>query len=357
MKKNYPNPYYIIAPPYVRTSAGIRVLYKLADMINKAGGSAFIYLRPRSYHDFAASPMDVAPFLTQKTIDYHFNNKLTPIVIYPETIKVNRFNPPIRIRYLLNYDNLLFKNDPLSDDDFIISYSKNISDNIKINIPHSTLFIPVSDHLFFSPPPDGTIRSGACYYAGKFKYKFKGKTFPITDGLVEITRDKLFSQTPYEIRKLFRSCELFYCYEDSALALEAKLCGCPTVWLPNKFFHSSLGSHEVSGLGSAWGYSADQILYAKKTVSLFRDRYLELLLNSNDRVIELINTTQQISKSIIYSEKFLSKLPIRVNLISTLVGFMLFIKDSIEDRGLLELTKIIYKRVLSGRINFTKSYF
>jgi hypothetical protein len=45
MQQTNRHPYYIIAPPYIRTSAGTRGLYKLADIINKCGGPAYIYLK------------------------------------------------------------------------------------------------------------------------------------------------------------------------------------------------------------------------------------------------------------------------------------------------------------------------
>ena len=102
-------PYYIISPRYTRTSGGVRVLFRLADHINKAGGAAFVYLWPRYNQELASSPVDIAPFLNQRIVDYHFESGLTPIVIYPETVRVSRFCPPVRVRYLLNYNDLLFQ--------------------------------------------------------------------------------------------------------------------------------------------------------------------------------------------------------------------------------------------------------
>jgi hypothetical protein len=121
------HPYYIVSYRYIGTSAGVRVLYKLCDLINKAGGSAFIYLRPHLNHELASSPMDVAPFLTKSVVDYHFNNKITPIVIYPEIFLVDRFSAPVRIRYILNYENFLFKNVHLDRDDYLVAYGENLS--------------------------------------------------------------------------------------------------------------------------------------------------------------------------------------------------------------------------------------
>lgn len=345
------NPYYIIAPPYNRTSAGIRVLYKLADMINKNGHSAFIYLRPNFNTHLASSPFDVAPFLTQKIIDYHFKNNLTPIIIYPETINVRKFTPPVRVRYLLNYHNYLYKNESLEEDNFLLFYSHNISEKYTGKNQFSNLFIPISDHHFFCPPETNQIRKGACFYAGKYKDKFNGKTFPITNGLTEITRDKTNSQSPEEIKHLFQTCELFYCYEDTALALEAMLCGCPTVWLPNEFFKKSLGSQEILGLGTAWGNSPDQISYAKNTVHKVREQYIKLISNSNISLLEFINKTQLIAQSIKYETKFLNNFPIEINIFSYLHGYILMIVDSINDRGINNVIMTIVKRILNGRIH------
>lgn len=355
MSQPFKHPYYIISPPYIRTSAGVRVLYKLADLINKAGGSAYIYLRPHANHESAASPMDVAPFLTQKTIDYHFNNGLTPIVIYPETVKVGKFNPPIRVRYLLNYDDLLFQNDPLSDDDYLLAYSRNIEEKITVNRPKRALFLPVSDPVFYCPPPSGTKRQGACFYAGKYKYKFGGQTHPITGNLPEITRDLPSSQTPEEIRALFQKSEFFFCYEDSALALEAMLCGCPTVFLPNEHFKKTLGSQEIAGLGYAWGTDPTQIAHAKATVEQLRTRYLEVLNDAQRDIANFMQETQAIAQETRYQQPFLAGVNIPNNPVVRAIDFIYFVRDSITDRGLLGFMKIALKRVASGRISFIKA--
>lgn len=349
------HPYYIIAPPYIRTSAGVRVLYRLADLINKAGGSAYIYLRPHSNHASASSPMDIAPFLTQKTIDYHFANGITPIVIYPETIKVAKFSAPVRVRYLLNYDDLLFENDPLAGDDFLLCYSKNIEDKIDAYLARQVLFLPVSDSTFYCPPPEGSIRKGACYYAGKFKYKFNGKTLPITDNLPEITRDLPSSQTPEEIRALFQKSEFFYCYEDSALALEAMLCGCPVVFLPNSHFSKTLGSAEISRIGYAWGNTPEQIEHAQSTVSKLRDKYNEINKTALDNTSAFISKTQVIAEHTTYLIPFSNNIHIDANTLTKFLDFYRFISESIVDLGLVNFSKIVFKRIKSGRIRFMKS--
>lgn len=343
------NPYYIVAPRYIRTSAGVRVLYKLCDLINKAGGSAFIYLRPYSDPDLSCSPFDVAPFLTSKIASYHFENGLTPIIIYPEVFNIEPFDAPFKVRYLLNYNQLLFSNDTLGADDYLLTYSENIAQQINLDKPTSTIFLPVSDPIFYSPPAVEN-RHGAVFYAGKFKYHFGGKTFPITEGLPEITRDKADSQTPDELRKLFQESEFFYCYEDSALALEAMLCGCPTIFLPNEHFQKTLGGNELLGLGYAWGTNEQQIEHAKKTVYQLRERYLELLDLANMEVAHFIHKTQLMVKSVPYIKPFAPNRIHKSSWLQRAENLVYFLLDNIEDKGLIATAKIIYKRISSNRL-------
>lgn len=347
----YRCPYYIVAPRYIRTSGGVRTLFRLADCINKSGGSAFIFLWPYFNHELAASPMDVAPFLTKKIVDYHFKNRLTPIVIYPETVRATRFFPPVRVRYLLNYNELLSNNEPLEADDYILAYSRTIADRINVDIPMRTLFLPVSDALFFSPPDEPVQRSGGAFYAGKYKYRFGGKTFAITDGMPEITRDRPDSQTQEQIRDLFRRIEFFYCYEDSALALEAILCGCPTVFLPNEHFTAPLGGNELKYRGFAWGASPEQMRHAQNTVAAARDEHLRRLGEVHDQVLAFIEDTQSIASSKRYEVPFAHNVLKSPGLTRRVIDMGAFLRDVISDRGLKETLKVTVKRALARRFS------
>lgn len=346
-------PYYIVAPRYARTSAGVRVLYRLADLINKQGGSAFVYLWPHFNRDLASSPMDIAPFLTRKTVDYHFQNGITPIVIYPETARVGRFDPPVRVRYLLNYDELLFKNDPLENDDYLLSYSDAIAKDIRSGRPRRTLFLPVSDPVFFCPPTVPVVRHGAVFYAGKFKYHFGGKTFPLTDGLPEITRDRPDSQTPEEIRALFQRSEFFYCYEDSALALEAILCGCPTVFLINEHFKGPLGAKEINGLGFAVGTDPAQLEHARNTVVAAREQYLRTIDIARQQVAEFIEDTQAIARARPYRKAFAAGYMRSPGPVQRIADMFRLLRDVVIDRGWGGMLRIVFKRTKAGRFNIS----
>jgi len=292
--------------------------------------------------------MDVAPFLSKKIIDYHFCCGQTPIVIYPETFQISRFSAPVRVRYILNYEGLLSHSDCL-DDDYLLSYSDNIATKINSEKPTGTIFLPVSDPDFYCPPISEK-RSGGVFYAGKYKYHFSGKTFPITDGMPEITRDQLNSQTPEQIRALFQSAEFFYCYEDSALALEAMLCACPVVFLPNEHFQEPLGAKELAGLGYAWGNSPEQLAHAVATVKQARERYFYLLDQAVEAVKTFIHQSQPLAAKTTYKAPFAFDLMANPSSVQIILDLIRLLKEVVQDKGLKKTIQIVIKRLRSGRL-------
>jgi hypothetical protein len=348
MKTNR-SPFYIAAPRYTRTSAGVKVLYRLADLLNKRGASAYVFLRPAFDESISGSPSDVAPILNQKIVDYHFRAGLTPIVIYPEVVDIDKFAPPLRVRYVLNYEGHLNPGMEGKNDDYVLAYSDRVAAEIDTDAPRSVLFIPVSDPSFFRPPTLGTPRKGGVFYAAKYKYLFRGKTFPLTDGMVEITRDRPDSQTAEQIRDLFRSAEFFYCYEDTALAIEAILCGCPAVFLTNDHFKGPLGAKELGGLGFAVGTAPDQLAHAKATVATARDHYLKMLDNLEPQVDAFIEATQKLSASRPYTRPFAQGYLRPPGPLQRALSMSRFMRDVIEDRGLLNTFKVIVKRIRARR--------
>ncbi|MHB8741982.1 MAG: hypothetical protein ACYC9L_02570 [Sulfuricaulis sp.] len=293
--------------------------------------------------------MDVAPYLTRKIVDYHFDNGQTPIVIYPEIYRISRFSAPVRVRYVLNYDDLLFRNESLENDDYLLFYSTNIASKVHVDKPASTIFLPVSDHNFYCPPVEER-RNGGVFYAGKFKYHFSGKTFPVTDGMPEITRDQPNSQTPEQIRSLFQNAEFFYCYEDSALALEAMLCGCPVVFLANDHFQQTLAAEEMAGLGYAWGNSLEQMNHAKSTVKQVRERYLFLLDQAGLAVKTFIHNSQSLAEKTPFKTPFAVGFLTAPSTLQKILDLMRFFREVVQDQGIRKTIRIMVKRLRSGRM-------
>lgn len=250
------HPYYIVAPGYTRMSAGIRVLHLLCHSLRKLGYEAYMVSETVNvYFD--------APKLTQDAAQSHFQSALTPIVVYPETIWGNPLQAPFVVRYLLNFPGLLGGPKEFGQEDYLLSYCKGMNPNAEAE---KVLFCPASDTSIYFPPPPGTKREGSCFYAGKYTHFHGGKLLPITEGSYEITRFDDKAQTPQEIADLFRRSEVFYCYENSSLSLEAALCGCPVVLLPNPHFTKMIARAELSNDGIAWGNTPSEVERAKATV-------------------------------------------------------------------------------------------
>jgi hypothetical protein len=290
------HPYYIVSPRYVRTSAGIRGLYTLCHWLNMTGQSAFMLVYPQ-WEGLATNPEMLAPVLTKEIIDYHYQTNVTPIVLYPEVTSGNIFNAPLSVRWFGNYAGLLGGDTVFDDNDIFFSHSKALAKETPS--PDNVLTVPVIDTSVFTPWPK-VERSGSCYYAGKFKAVYGGEVFGLPPDCVEITRDRSDQQSPTEIADLFRRSELFYCFEDTALANEAALCGCPTVLMPSDFFRWPLAIDEVGWDGYAWGDSADEVKRARTTVSRAYDNYVRNIPNFFRQLEHFVLVTQHRAHSTPY---------------------------------------------------------
>lgn len=345
------NPYYVVAPRYVRTSAGIKVLHFLCHALNRMGETAFLIIYPHSPPYLSTHPALNTPVLTKRVMDYHRESGLTPITIYPENMRGNPLNAPFVVRYVLNYAGLLGGDEVYPDSEYCISYSEAIA----ATVPQSrhTIFIPASDPQFFTPPPVGATRRGGCFYAGKYKYYHGGKTFPVTDGMEEILRDRPDAQTPDQIRDLFQRCEVFYCYENSALAIEAMLCGCPVVFLESEHFTDLIGKAELGTFGYVWGDDPAGLERAKETVGLARERYMEMFARAEQEVRCFVQQTQATVQHVAYdkamSDTYVPKMRASERYLSVIRTIWLMVRE----KGFIATVNVIRNRLKSGR---TKLY-
>ncbi|WDU62277.1 hypothetical protein LRS56_26550 [Pseudomonas poae] len=346
------NPYYIVTARYVRTSAGIKALHFLCHALNRMGEQAFLIMHPHFPSYLAGHPSLNTPVLTKRVMDYHRAQGLTPITIYPESIRGNPVQAPFIVRYVLNYAGVLGGDTRFPESEYCISYSEAIA----ATVPESkqTLFIPASDPNFFVPPAPGTKRQGGCFYAGKYKNYYGGKTFAVTDGLVEIVRDRDDEQTPEQIRDLFQQSERFYCYENSALAIEAMLCGCPVVFLPNEHFTELIGKGEHGTEGYVWGDGdAAGFKRAQETVGVARERYLSLYERAEGVLVDFVAQTQVLAQATAYdvpmSETYVEKVSRSFRYFSFIKMVLLMVRE----RGLVHTAGLILARLKTGRIRLT----
>ncbi|MHB1678849.1 MAG: hypothetical protein ACYCSS_15195, partial [Sulfuriferula sp.] len=282
------HPYYIVAPRYVRTSAGIKVLHLLCHALNRLGERAYLITYPYYPPAYATNPELNTPLLTQRVLEYDFEAGLAPIVVYPETVPGNPFHASFVVRYVLNFPGLLGGDTTYGEDEFCVTYSEHLAKSVHNS--RLTLFLPASDPRVFHPYPR-VPRKGSCFYAGKYKYHHGGELYEITNNSVEITRDQPDSPTPGQIADLFRHSEVFYTYENTALAIEALLCECPVVFLPNPYLDHIIGIEEHGWDGIAWGHDDGEIARAKNTVHNASEHYLGLFAVFSKMLREFVAQT------------------------------------------------------------------
>ena len=340
------SPYYIVTPPYVRTSAGIRTLHVLARALRTRGHEAYLVCNSKIGEIPASHPALGTPFLEHKIANLHFVEGRTPIVIYPETIHGNPLSAPYVVRYILNHIGHLGGPQSYHNADHLIYYA----DDLRRGADGLCLFVPVSDPRIFKPPPEGTKRKGVVVYGSKYRNYHKGDYFGLTSDFIEITRDQPNSQSIKEIVHILQTSDVLYCYENSAITIEAILCGCPVVLLKNEHFKTMIAEKELTTNGIAFSPDPDSIGRARATVSKFRENYLGLFDNFWLQLDQFIEESQARAAAIEYKTKIahekypISSLPLRKKIKVALRSLILFFQKN----GTLKTTGLLLK-MLKGR--------
>lgn len=279
------HPYYIVVPRYIRTSAGIRCLHLLCHWLNRKGQLAYLLITPH-WNGLEVSPELTTPIVTQAIASAHFEMGLTPIVVagevYEETVA-----SAVRVHFIGNYPGLLGGPKEYPPDQLCFGYSKHLAEHV--GQPENVLHIPPVNTRIFSPKPN-VKRSGTCFYAAKFQDVYLGKVFGIPEDCFEITRDRPGQLTQEQLAELFQRTELLYLFEDSAIGIEAAMCGCPVVLMPSEFFSRPLAIEEAGWDGFAWGMDESELARARATVgNVYRNytRNFDVFFQQLDHFVDL----------------------------------------------------------------------
>lgn len=294
------SPYYIVSPSYTRLSAGIRCLHLLCHWLNRNGQRAFIVSLGSSHGFSSTSPDLLTPLLTEELLQHHYEQQRPPIVVYPETIAGNPLNAECVVRWLLNYPGLLGGDIDFSKEEQIWAFSEVLA--LAVKPKADVLHLPALDQRTFHPG-EPRKRSGFAFYAAKYADFHGGEIFRVPNGAIEITRGKPDSQDPDEIAEILRSVELLYVFENTALATEAVLCGCPVVFMPNKWLKEAIAAKELGWEGYAWGDKPSEIARARITVEKGRENYFFTVLQFHDQLVKFIDRSQERAATMSYVKK------------------------------------------------------
>lgn len=274
-------PYYIVAPDFHEASSGIRVLHYLCHILNSRGLEAYI-------HSGKVNPALWTPALTDEIMEAHYLAARKPIVVYPEIVSGTPLGMGIKVRYMLNKPGFIAGHDDYDGDELFFAYIKGF---LPEGVPEHILCIPASDPGRFNP--HGTApeqRQGRYFFYNRLLTR-GGQLQPMTADAIEISPAK--PRPLDELADIFRQAELLYCYEASSIATEARLCGCPVVYVPNdtmlpEFPHNPLGDD-----GTAWSDGEADIARAKATVHRIFEKYMKLYDEFLPQLDHFISLTQQ----------------------------------------------------------------
>ena len=267
--------FYRLARSYTETSAGVRAMHLLCDRINRLGQPA--YLVPVDRY-FETSPRLLTPILTKSLRDAHSSKNLRTISIQDESINGNPLRTDLSIRWLLNHPGLLAGKKKSS-----VTMNFVYANEIEPGLPR--LFVNTIDYLFYENHSRREERPIKLFYAGKLRSL--GVSVDVPAGSIEIFRDGAKRQSRQELRELFSQASVLYLAEDSAIALEAAICGCPTVHMKELFQKPAL-STEDGGVGLSSSDSPSELAKTDLSEVAMRRHIAGLELRTNKDVSEMI---------------------------------------------------------------------
>lgn len=268
-------PYYIHAPAYEAKNLQSRVLHELCNALNQLGFE--------SYVDSPVVCGDLwTPMVTASVKAAHFKAKKTPILVSPH--KRKGAGDDVGVQVELRLDAVDTPEKAEGFDGAVLVF-----DGLYRDVQGSQpLWWPVANGDVFAVPPDAPARDLQLLYMDQY-------TGPVT-GLPEATTkitpgdDRPLS----ELADLYARAKVLYTYEWSVAAIEARLCGCPVVLIPNA---SCLPSRPAAAdfygsAGLAWGLDDDACQLAEKEVLGFAAQYRHSLSNWPQQLQAFVRTTQ-----------------------------------------------------------------
>lgn len=275
-------PYLIASHDYRRTSAGIRVLHRLCDLINEAGGVAYVLAdKVNKAWDTPQADSAIVEWIAAEGV-----------VVYPETDSGNPLNARRVVRYLLNRPGYI-RHAEYTERETRFCWCGLLRGFVESDDMVLTVSV-VEDEFFVDRRHD---RRGEVAWFGK------GAEIQKFPDVLDCERN-LIRQITYSwpddreaIAALFQCSRIFYSYTDyTMLTIEARLCGCPTVVFPSGFYSHELFANGSPGgvAGLAWGPSLGQIERAMRTVGGFRFHYLQSVEAFPGQFARFLEITQEI---------------------------------------------------------------
>lgn len=279
------DPYYIYAPDYRQSSAGIRCLHYLCHSLNELGKEAYVTSK-------VTSPYLRTPRLSNEISSRHILARRNPIAVYPETVSGNPLKAPTVARWILNKSGhlggdthyapseLLFYFDPWID------HAGFKGDILRIPTVDSRIFNNFNNQLDHQ-------RFEICYYANKYLV-FGGSIAP---GLVKTGTSLChnIARTHSQIATILRRSKVLYCYEHSAIIQEALDCGCPVIMVTSEYFKATDWPDHAHG--TRLNTDSIDLDILRTELSDYQKQRQEITINARLQLDDFIEKTQACSRT------------------------------------------------------------
>jgi hypothetical protein len=269
-------PYLICSHDYRRTSAGVRALHKLCHLLNEAGLEAWVdsaVVNPE-WKERVAGEAEIRELARDG------------VVVYPEVEDGNKYQARRVVRYLLNIPGRIRKA-TFTEGEMMFRYC----DLLWRWCPGvgRRLFIPVVDQEVFKPWWWQGGRDGGLVWVGKGN---EVERVPETAGCKEITLE--WPGSWEELAAEYGRAEVLYSYQPyGAMVIEARLCGCPVVVMPNKYWSYEGFRAGTPGGMSGLGWGVKGLSWARSTVRDFPGDYERYLRGCEHDVEGFVKATQE----------------------------------------------------------------
>ncbi|MGC1333112.1 MAG: hypothetical protein WA878_23310, partial [Pseudomonas sp.] len=212
-------PYYITAPDYRDTSAGIQVLHYLCHALNLQGHDAWVT------GCTVTNPNLKTPILTEDVRHEHIRQGRTAIAVYPEVYPGNILNAPVCVRYMLNREDALGQGAVNAGPDDLFFYFR--PEFRPSDEPVNVLTLPSTDMSLFAPD-DSRVRTSNYLYLHRLPAEAVNYA-ELPDDIQLLSMDNPL--TLVQLAHAFKGAKALYTYEAGSTCTKALLSGCPVVAL------------------------------------------------------------------------------------------------------------------------------
>ncbi|MDF7658596.1 glycosyltransferase [Erwiniaceae bacterium L1_54_6] len=276
-------PYFIIAPDYRESSAGIQVMHRLCHLLNESGRQAWMV-------NCTVNPAWNTPAVSGKELWDHRQRGGLFAAIYPEVVSGNPLQAPVVVRYMLNQEGVINGNALEAGPDdlffwFRPEFAGKYANPRLLNIEFYDL------ELFQDDQPEKD-----CDILYLNRVPPSAVDFAALPPGIEILSMR-HPLTLAELATKLKKARTFYTFESSGTALLAILCGSPVVALTaagyEKYALTEATLAENGAIGICWDDQPETLEAVRANLWQMRDTLLARREQTQAQIQQLVDMTQQ----------------------------------------------------------------